>query len=338
MVWGTHGSASHTHAQPPAPACLNSPARRAPPHTHPPTHPPTDTPTHPPAAGYTYGEWQLKAGRDYEVGTAWKQQWLRWFSDGMASRGVGPGEFFILSRSAWAGTQRYGNTLWSGDLSSTWAELALQVAAGQGAGLSLQGAWTTDIGGYTGGDPSSPDFQELIVRWFQFGAVSPVMRLHGHRAGGPPADACGGTNGDNEVWNLAKDAAHYDAIVAALRLRESLRGYVAAVNAEHASTGMPMMRPMLLAWPGDPGCQGADVEDQFMFGPDWLVAPVTAPAAAGGSARSVYLPSLAGVPNATWVYWWNQTSVGAGGARVSLPTPLGEFPLFRLARGWPSPA
>ena len=75
-----------------------------------------------------------------------------------------------------------------------------QHAAGQQAGLSGIPLWTTDIGGYAGGDPDEPGFQQLIVRWFQFGAFCPLFRLHGHRAGGPPADTCGPTNGDNEVW------------------------------------------------------------------------------------------------------------------------------------------
>ena len=162
------------------------------------------------------------------------------------------------------------------------------------------------------------------MRWFQFGAFSPLFRLHGHRAGGPPDDpVCGGTNGDNEVWNLAKDAAHYDAIVAMMRLRESLRQHVSDLNAETAATGMPMVRPMFLEWPLDAGAAGADVEDQFMFGPNWLVAPVTT---FGAASRSVYLPALNA--SAEWVYYFNLSSVGGGGGRVELPTPIGEFPLF----------
>ena len=100
------------------------------------------------------------------------------------------------------------------------------MTVGQGVGLSGIPLWTTDIGGYGGGDPSDPSFQQLIVRWFQFGAFCPLFRLHGHRGGGPPANQCGPTNGDNEVWNLATKADHYDAITAVMHLRESLRPYV----------------------------------------------------------------------------------------------------------------
>lgn len=95
--------------------------------------------TEPDRDGYTYGQWQLAAGADYEVGAAWKKEWIRTLADGYASKGIMPGDFFLLSRSFWLGTQQYGNTVWSGDLSSTWEEFKLQVQAGQGAALSGQG-------------------------------------------------------------------------------------------------------------------------------------------------------------------------------------------------------
>ena len=98
----------------------------------------------------------------------------------------------------------------------------------------------------------------------QFGAFCPLFRLHGHRGDGVPANQCGGTNGDNEVWNLAKEAQHYKGITTVMHLRENLRQYVAEINDVAAETGMPMMRPMFLQWPDDKGCQGKDVEDQFM--------------------------------------------------------------------------
>jgi alpha-D-xyloside xylohydrolase len=280
--------------------------------------------TEPDRAGYTYGDWRLAAGTDYEVGAGWKSTWIQTFSDGLAAKGIDPSERLIMSRSMWAGTMKNGNAVWSGDLQSTFSELQLQIAAAQGTGLSGQGLFTTDAGGYTGGDPADPQFQELIVRWFQFNAFMPLFRLHGHRAGGPPCDpVCGCTNGDNEIWTLAQDPAHYDAIVTVMLLREDLRNYVLALSQLHSATGLPMVRPLFLEFPLDPGCGAAAVEDQFMFGPDWLVAPVYTYQAA---SRSVYLPLLAG--GDTWVYWWNQTSVGGGGVRVTVPTPLDEFPVF----------
>ena len=178
-----------------------------------------------------------------------------------------------------------------------------------------------DIGGYSGGDPSDPAFQQMLVRWFQFGAFCPLFRLHGHRAGGPPADACGPTNGDNEVWNLAPEPAHYRAIAAVMSLRESLRGYVAVINNASASTGMPMMRAMVLSFPQDPVCAADGAEQQFMFGPDWLVAPVTAPNA---TSWDVYLPA-----GAVWTYWWNKTTVTGGGWRSVNVSDITHYPLFK---------
>jgi alpha-glucosidase (family GH31 glycosyl hydrolase) len=100
-----------------------------------------------------------------------------------------------------------------------------------------------------------------------------------------------------------------------MRLRENLRQYVADINAEAAATGMPMARPMMLQWPLDAACQGADVEDQFMFGPSWLVAPVYEYQA---TSRSVYLPALP--PNNVWIYFFGEVPMGAGGARIDVPT------------------
>ena len=277
------------------------------------------------------GTWQLAAGTDAEVMGGWVQQHARMLQEGFASKGIAPEDYFILPRHAWAGSWRYSAALWSGDIVSTFDELALQIKALQQVMLSGVALWTTDIGGYSGGDPADPVFQDLIVRWFQFGAFSPLFRLHGHRAGGPPSDECGETNGDNEVWNLAREPAHYAAIVAVMRLRENLREYVAQANAEAAATGLPMVRPMFLQWPLDAGAQDAAAEDQFMFGSRWLVAPMYTQ---GATSRSVYLPALV---NATWVYFFNETSVGAGGRRVTMDAPISEFPLFYVRDVTPPP-
>ena len=267
------------------------------------------------------GQWHLAKGLDTEVLPAWTSEWSRGFADKMAELGTPPGEFFLLSRSAWANTPSHGAALWSGDIRSSWQELHTAVTVGQGVGLSGIPLWTTDIGGYSGGDPADPSFQQMIVRWFQFGAFCPLFRLHGHRAGGPPADQCGATNGDNEVWNLAPAKTHYDAIAAVMELRESLRGYVKEINNASVATGMPMMRAMVLQFPADPVCAADGAEQQYMFGPDWLVAPVTAENA---TTWDVYLPA-----GETWVYWWNKTAVPGGSWRSVDVTSLAHFPLFK---------
>eukprot|EP01079_Euglenida_sp_SAG-EU17-18_P001938 gene1938-2982_t len=288
------------------------------------------------------GQWKFAKGLDSEVIMGWVWEWTRMFKgqfdpahdnpaskpfmfsqDGFASIGKQPGDYMLLTRSAWAGTPKHGHAMWSGDISSSWGSLATAVVAGQGAGLSGVPIWTTDIGGYAGGDPSDPSFQELVVRWFQFGALSPLFRLHGHRKGGPPANQCGPTNGDNEVWNLAQEPSHYAAVTAAMHFRETIRDYVASLQATSAATGMPMMRAMILAFPNDPVCTGNQAENQFMFGDDWLVAPVTTQSV---SSWAVYLPKIL---NNHWVYWWNSSAVDGGQWVHTNTANLTEFPLFK---------
>ena len=274
--------------------------------------------------GSKEGTWKMSKGTDAEVGEAWIQQHAKTFADGFATKGIEPSEYFILPRHAWSGSWRYSAALWSGDIESTFTELAIQIKVLQGVMMSGPALWTTDIGGYHGGTPADPVFQELIVRWFQFGAFCPLFRLHGHRGGvHPPSNECGGTNGDNEVWNLAKEPSHYAAITNMMRLREELREYVSQINLEAANSGMPMVRPMFLQWPLDPVAQTAEVEDQYMFGPDWLVGPVYTH---GATSRSIYLPPLPA--NKTWVYYFNYSEVGSAGGHFEMDTPITEFPLF----------
>jgi alpha-D-xyloside xylohydrolase len=275
------------------------------------------------ATSDNFGEVRLQGGTDSEVGEAWVQQHVRAMAEGFAGDGYGPDEFFLLPRSTWAGASRYSAGVWSGDISSTFDELALQVRVAQQMALSGHALWTNDGGGYAGGDLDDPVFQELIVRWMQASAFFPIMRLHGQRKGGPPDDQCGNTGGDNEPWLLAKDPAHYAAFAAVMQLRVSLRDYTLGINRVAVRTGLPMVRPMILAFPGDSGCEGEGVSDQWMYGPDFLVGPVLT---LGATSRSVYLPTLA---NATWVYYWNGTDAGSGGGRVSVNTSaIGDFPLF----------
>lgn len=120
------------------------------------------------------GNWQFALGTDAEIGGAWIQQHTRMLAEGMKSIGIEPEDYFILPRHAWVGTWQHSAALWSGDIVSTFDELKMQVTTAQGTMMSGPVLWTTDIGGYHGGTPSNPEFQDLIVRWFQFGAFCPV--------------------------------------------------------------------------------------------------------------------------------------------------------------------
>merc|ERR1712070_665121 len=138
-----------------------------------------------------------------------------------------------------------------------------------------------------------------------------------------------GTNGDNEVWNLAKEPAHYDAIVAVMKLRETLRPYVKQLNDESVSDGVPMMRAMFLEFPDDEACNDGSTDAQYLFGSDWIISPVTK---ANATTWPAYLPAL---PNGdSWVYWWNQTKMPNGWVSVDTSS-IADFPLFRRASATP---
>ena len=153
----------------------------------------------------------------------------------MAAAGQQP--TVLLCRSAWAGSQRYGAAVWSGDIPATWESLRLQVRAGLSIAISGIPWWTTDIGGFHGGDPSDPAYQELIVRWFQYGVFCPLFRLHGDRQPRVPTGFAM-TGGPNEAWSYG-DAA-YQRIAAALpAARTAAALYPPADAGGVARTGTP---------------------------------------------------------------------------------------------------
>ena len=148
--------------------------------------------------------------------------------------------------------------------------------------------WTTDIGGFSGGNPKDPDFVELLLRWFQYGAFCPVMRLHGDRM---PSVEIYRKNGerilnsgsDNEVWSYGEEA--YEVMKEYMLLRETLRPYTRELMKEAHTAGTPVIRGMFYEFPDDKNC--SDCSDQYMYGSDILVAPVTKLHA---RSRKVYLP------------------------------------------------
>lgn len=251
------------------------------------------------------------AGNGLEVGCIYPIAHQQAFYDGLHAEGEK--EILTLCRSAWAGSQRYGAAVWSGDIDSTFASLAAQVRAGMNMGLSGIPWWTTDIGGFLHGDPQSPEFRELIVRWFQFGVFCPLFRLHGYRQPITPE-----TGGPNEVWSFGDVA--YGIIRDLMLLRERLRPYVMQLMRAAHERGTPLMRPLFFDFDRDP--KTADVDDQYMFGPDLLVAPVLE---AGATSRRVYLPAGTHWRDA----WTGQTH--DGGKTIDVDAPLDRIPLFLRA-------
>ncbi|MDR3086123.1 MAG: family 31 glucosidase [Christensenellaceae bacterium] len=247
-------------------------------------------------------------------------RYLQGFYEGMRAEGVqNP---LSLIRCAWAGSQRYGALLWSGDVESSFKAMRKQLAAGLSAGMAGIPWWTCDIGGFLGGFTESPEFQELLLRWFAWGCFLPVMRLHGDRLpyADPPQGYYGqikrfGSGAGNEIWSFGEKN---EAVLRKyIELRQKLRPYIKDLMQEAHEKGSPVMRMMHYAFPGDENAWG--LSDQYMFGPDLLVAPVFE---AGVSEREVYLPRGES---------WLELATGrafTGGQRVKATAPIDVIPLF----------
>jgi len=233
------------------------------------------------------------------------------YYDGLQA--TGEAEILTLSRSGWAGSQRYGAAIWSGDVASTFESLQGQVRAGLNIAMSGIPWWTTDIGGFHGGNIHSEYFRELIVRWFQYAVFCPIFRLHGYRM--PLTDFMPKSGADNEVWSFGETT--YEILSDLLFLRERLRPYIHEQMRVASQRGLPPMRPLFVDFPNDPVCE--TIEDQFMFGPEILVAPVPF---YGAREREVYLPA-----DIDWIDAWTGATY-AGGQWLDIPAPLETIPVF----------
>jgi alpha-D-xyloside xylohydrolase len=250
-------------------------------------------------------------GSGLAVANLYPMMYAKGFYDGM--RAEGETDIINLCRCAWAGSQRYGAAVWSGDIDSTFEELRIQVRAGLNMGLSGIPWWTTDIGGFFHGNPDDPKFRELLVRWFQYGAFCPLFRLHGFRIPNTRVPTLQG--GPNEVWSYGEEV--YGILKEFLFLRERLRPYIMEQMRTASANGAPPMRPLFFDFPRD--AASYQVEDQFMFGPDLLVAPVTFEGARG---REVYLPA-----GTSWKDAWTG-KVYPGRQTIYADAPLEKIPLF----------
>ena len=269
----------------------------------------------PELAVYDHDNIRYHAGNGLEVGCLYPMCQQQAFYEGMKS--AGETEIITLGRAGFAGSQRYGAAIWSGDIHSTWEDLRQQVRAGLNIAMSGIPWWTTDIGGFFGGEVDSPYFQELIVRWFQYGAFCPLFRLHGWRNSSltHPETSDPTRGGPNEVWAFGDRA--YGIIREILFLRERLRPYILQQMKLASTKGTPVMRPLFFDFPGDDEARAID--DQFMFGPDLLVAPVLH---AGATSRKVYLPA-----GAQWTDAWTKKKFD-GGQTVKSAASLDKIPLY----------
>lgn len=267
---------------------------------------------------YDFDNYRYYRGTDLEIGNIYPVEYARTFYEGMEKEGQE--NIVNLLRCAWAGSQKYGALVWSGDIASSFSSMRNQLAAGLNMGMAGIPWWTTDIGGFHGGDPDDPAFRELFVRWFQWGTFCPVMRLHGDREPRQPqfgttggAACCSGAA--NEVWSYGEEV--YEICVKYMRMREEMREYTRELMRETHETGAPVMRTLFYEFPEDRTCW--EVEDEYMYGSRYLVAPVLE---AGAKSRRVYLP----VGRA-----WELQETGdtyEGGAWVDIPVTIETMPVF----------
>ena len=231
-----------------------------------------------------------------------------------------------LLRSAWAGSQKYGNVVWSGDVPSTFASLRDQLQCGINMGLAGIPWWTTDIGGFMTDDINDPSFRQLLIRWFEFATFTAVLRLHGERGPKdiPPLDNrdYGGgylhTGHANELWSYGEE--NYKIMRKYLDLRLSMHGYIHSLFEEAHENGSPLLRAMFYEFPEDENCW--NIYDQYMFGSEYLVAPILYE---DMFARKVYLPEGE----------WEDIRDGktySGSKSIMADAPLESIPVFRKIR------
>ena len=269
---------------------------------------------------YHFDNLRYHLGSSLEVGNIYPYYYGKTVYDGLKAQGEK--DIILLERSAWAGSQSIGTLVWSGDIVSSFHSMRRQMVAGLHMAVAGIPWWTTDIGGFDFGDPDDPAFRELLIRWFQYGVFCPVFRLHGARVKKQKDGQQEGMGysaepqpAGNEVWSYGEEAL--GILTKYLHMRERIRPYIKEQMALCHQKGVPPMRPLFVDYPGDEACW--QVRDQYLFGPNILVSPVTH---AGQTQRQVYLPK-----GARWV----RVETGAafeGGQSISCEAPLDTIPLF----------
>jgi alpha-D-xyloside xylohydrolase len=217
---------------------------------------------------------------------------------------------FILTRSAFAGQQRYSAAIWSGDITSTWTAFKKQISTGVGYSVSGNPYWTVDSGGFAvptrfAEGANAEEWRELNTRWFEFATFLPLLRVHGQTP-------------NREMWEFGGDTSPaYQAQLKFDRLRYRLLPYVYSWAGAITQDAGTLLRPLVMDFRTDSAALA--VSDQFMFGKAFLVSPVTTYQA---RTRSVYLPTATG----GWYDFWTGTAA-AGGKTVTADAPLDAMPV-----------
>ena len=270
---------------------------------------------------YEYECYRYAAGPVEEIGNIYPREYSRMFYEGQKESGQE--DIVNLVRCAWLGSQKYGALVWSGDIFSTYEDFRKQICAGLHMGLCGIPWWTTDIGGFMTDDVNDPDFQQLLIRWYEFAVYSAVFRMHGDR--GPhniptldDRDFGGGylyTGQSNELWSYGEE--NYRIMKKYYDIRISMHDYIKQLYDEASENGSPLIRTMFYEFPDDKKCW--ELQDQYMFGSDYLVAPIFH---LNQFEREVYLPAGK----------WEDTrdhKVYNGGQTITADAPLDSMPVFK---------
>ena len=274
---------------------------------------------------YDFDNYRYFLGPNIKIGNVYPKLHAKTFYDGLKSENET--EIVSLVRSAWAGSQKYAALVWSGDVPTTFESFRDQLVGALNMGMAGIPWWTSDIGGFGGGNIHDPAFVQLEIRWFQFAVFCPILRMHGDRdphdipalSGNEDGVNAGGgflwTGQSNELWSYGDEA--FGIFKKYLKIRLNMKPYLEKLMEEAHETGAPLMRAMFYEFPEDQKCW--EIRDQFMFGSEYLVAPILY---ADSFSREVYLPAGS----------WKNTNDGKtypGGRTVTCNAPIDSIPVFQ---------
>jgi len=276
----------------------------------------------PDLAAYDFDNYRYYMGPGAEVSCIYPKCYAQGFYEG--EKEVDEKKQVVnLLRCGWVGSPKYGTLMWSGDIYSTFEALQNSVRGGLDIGLAGIPWWTTDIGGFMMSDVNTDYFKELLVRWYEWAVFTPILRLHGER--GPlniePLDHKDWGSGylhtghANEIWSYGEEVQKI--LTDNLKIRWDLKDYIKSIYDEASKNGSPLMRAMFYEFPEDEKCW--DLDDQYMFGSDYLVAPVMYE---GMRERQVYLPAGK----------WEDIRDGKvydGDQTITASAPIESIPVFK---------
>lgn len=268
-------------------------------------------------AVYDYDNYRYYAGTALEVGNLYPNEYLKMIYEGLKKDNS---SIITLVRGSWLGAQKYGALLWSGDIDCSFRSFRNQINTGLNVGLAGVGLWTTDIGGFHGGNAKDIEFRELLIRWFQYATFSPILRMHGDRLPHTKTDigdhkAYMATGAANEIWSYGLKVEKI--LTKYLEIRELLKDYLYELIKEANQFGYPIMRPLFYEFESDENswCD----ENSYMLGSDILVSPITE---YRHRYKNIYLPK-----DSDWLNIFNN-KVYRGGKTYQIPASLETIPVF----------